>query len=251
MGAAGAQGAGPGPPVPGAHRPEDGGSEGVELALQRLQHLGRRAEGEHLGDAQLDEAELPGELAEGPPADEGVELQAEEGAQRVGVRRAPAGLVVGQDPAAVRVALDAVDDAPEGGVLGGVGHLDLDVLDRHGARVFQQESVAQHGFRRGEPGGFGVARQVEPGQDLLGPAGVPHLAEEALGRRRGAFLGREPEKLLEDGVDQRAPGPVRVGGLGQPVDGPELVQLRAGLEVRGPGGRQGDRRVLGGGPGAL
>ena len=66
----------------GGPGPQDGGAEGVELALQPEQHLFGRVQRDHLGLAELDQAQLARHPAECPPAHQGVELEAEEGPQR-------------------------------------------------------------------------------------------------------------------------------------------------------------------------
>src|SRR5690606_19894570 len=91
---------------------------GVELAVVDLAPV-------HHRPVQVEEADLGGGLAFDAPGEEGVDLQGEERAEGESLRRGLPGLVVGDDEAALVVAVDAVEDPPDDDAAEVLAHVEL------------------------------------------------------------------------------------------------------------------------------
>ena len=107
-------------------------------------------------------------------------------------------------------------------------------------RVLEREVAAERLVAGRQPGADLGALLAEHLRDLrLGLQDLLPRRLHQVGRPvRGAVGGRQVEEVLEHLVHDGAADRVGGGRLGQPVDGAEAVQQRAGHEVAGPAGRE-------------
>ena len=120
--------------------------------------VGRGDDGQRLG--QVEQLHLGRPLAEEPLAQEGVEVDAAELALLVVLAGHLAGLVVGDDQAAVGVELEPVDDAAEAEVADRGLELELDADGRDGGRVLELEVAADELLGVVEERGLGRRRRA-------------------------------------------------------------------------------------------
>ncbi len=153
------------------------GVHGIELAVVDVELVQGRS-------VEIEKAKLLGRLTSATTNEQGIDLESEECGEGVSLRWSLARLVVGDDQATVVVAIDAVEDPPDGDPFEVLEHVQLPVHGVEPGRVLDAEVVGQksEGLNPPFPLFGGIAEQVH---ELLGPAelgpGVPEQVIEQLG----------------------------------------------------------------------
>ncbi len=241
MRAPGAQRRLAGPPVSAVHRTLDGEPQGLDLALHGPEVVLVRFVAQHHTRGQVHELEHGGQLAVHVPEDQRVEAHLEHRPRLESRARRLARLVVHDTQLPGGRSVEPIHEAPQNQPRREF-RLDPELAaGRFEARGILHREVGLHEVASAaQPLGRvapGIGQHAHHLGALLHELG-PLWCDEVDRRIEGPPRGREVIEGLEHGMHQR---PADRGGarrLGQPVEHPEAVQQRAGLEVQGARGRQ-------------
>src|SRR5690606_40548077 len=115
-----------------------------------------------------------------------------------------------------------------------LAHVELPVHRLDPRRVFEAEVVGQEPQRLDAPSPLFLQRREQLPVLLFGAQLRPRLSEEVEQPLRCPLVAGQVEQALQRQMSGRAPRLVWSDRLGEPVDRPELEELRAGLEIARP-----------------